>query len=325
MLSRANGRHTVPQIFIGDRHVGGSDDLAALEAGRRARLPAPGLSACASPFIQARTGVDPAANAAALAGAVAEAGAGGAAMLFTPEMSGLLDRDRARASVQYRREADDPVLARVRAAAAQAGIWVALGSLALLADADEGTGGEKLVNRSFLIDGSGAVRARYDKIHLFDVDLPTGESWRESASFAAGAQPVVADSPLGPIGLSICYDLRFAELYAALSGAGAVLLSVPAAFTVPTGEAHWHVLMRARAIESACFLVAAAQCGTHQDGRATYGHSLVVDPWGRILLDMGSDSPALGFADLDLAEVDAVRARLPVLAHRRALPPVRKE
>ena len=268
---------------------------------------------------QARTGVDPAANAAALADAVAEAGGGGAAMLFTPEMSGLLDRDRARAAAHYRSEADDPVLARVRAAAAEAGIWVALGSLALLAD-----DGERLVNRSFLIDANGAVRARYDKMHLFDVDLPTGESWRESASFAAGAQPVVADSPLGPIGLSICYDLRFAGLYAALTGAGAVLLSIPAAFTVPTGEAHWHVLMRARAIESACFLVAAAQCGTHEDGRVTYGHSLVVDPWGRVLLDMGSDSPALGFADLDLAEVDALRARLPVLAHRRALPPVHR-
>jgi predicted amidohydrolase len=240
-------------------------------------------------------------------------------MLFTPEMSGLLDRERGRAAAHYRREADDPVLARVRAAAAEAGIWVALGSLALLAD-----DGERLVNRSFLIDHAGAVRARYDKIHLFDVDLPSGESWRESASFVAGAQPVVADTPLGPIGLSVCYDLRFAGLYAALSGAGAVLLSVPAAFTVPTGEAHWHVLMRARAIESACFLVAAAQCGTHEDGRATYGHSLVVDPWGRVLLDMGSDSPALGFADLDLREVEAVRARLPVLAHRRALPPVQR-
>jgi predicted amidohydrolase len=266
---------------------------------------------------QARTGIDPAANAAALAGAVEDAGAGGATMLFTPEMSGLLDRDRQRAATHYRREEDDPVLARVRTAAAQAGIWVALGSLALLAP-----DGDRLVNRSFLIDGSGTVRARYDKIHLFDVDLPTGESWRESASFAAGAQPVVADSPLGPLGLSICYDLRFATLYAALSSAGARLLSVPAAFTVPTGEAHWHVLLRARAIESACFLVAAAQCGAHEDGRATYGHSLVVDAWGRILLDMGIESPALGFAELDFAQLDAVRARLPVLAHRRPLPPV---
>jgi predicted amidohydrolase len=268
---------------------------------------------------QARTGIDPAANADALVAAVKEAGTGGAAMLFTPEMSGLLDRDRVRAAVHYRREADDPVLARVREAAAQAGIWVALGSLALVAD-----DGERLVNRSFVIDDSGAIRARYDKIHLFDVDLPTGESWRESASFVAGIEPVLAETPLGPLGLSICYDLRFAGLYAALSSAGARVLTVPAAFTVPTGEAHWHVLMRARAIESACFLVAAAQCGEHEDGRATYGHSLVVDPWGRILLDMGDEGPALGFADVDLTEVDAVRARLPVLAHRRALPPVQR-
>jgi predicted amidohydrolase len=268
---------------------------------------------------QARTGIDPAANADALAAAVKQAGAGGAAMLFTPEMSGLLDRDRVRAAIHYRREADDPVLARVREAAAQAGIWVALGSLALVAD-----DGERLVNRSFVIDDSGAIRARYDKIHLFDVDLPTGESWRESASFVAGIEPVLAETPLGPLGLSICYDLRFAGLYAALSSAGARVLTVPAAFTVPTGEAHWHVLMRARAIESACFLVAAAQCGEHEDGRATYGHSLVVDPWGRILLDMGDEGPALGFADVDLTEVDAVRARLPVLAHRRALPPVQR-
>jgi predicted amidohydrolase len=266
---------------------------------------------------QARTGIDPAANADALAAAVRDAGTGEAEMLFTPEMSGLLDRDRARASTHYRREADDPVLARVQAAAAEAGIWVALGSLALLSE-----DGERLVNRSFLIDGSGSIRARYDKIHLFDVDLPTGESWRESASFVAGTRPVVAESPAGPLGLSICYDLRFAGLYAALSSAGARILSVPAAFTVPTGEAHWHVLLRARAIESACFLVAAAQCGEHEDGRGTYGHSLVVDSWGRILLDMGEEGPALGFADLDLAEVDAVRRRLPVLVHRRPLPPV---
>jgi deaminated glutathione amidase len=268
---------------------------------------------------QARTGIDPAANAAALEAAVAEAAAGGAAMLFTPEMSGLLDRNRERASAHYREEADDPVLARVRAAAARHGIWVELGSLALRA---EGEG--RLVNRSFLIDGAGAVRARYDKLHLFDVDLPTGESWRESAAFRPGTGAVVADSPLGPLGLSICYDLRFAALYAALSSAGAQVLSIPAAFTVPTGEAHWHVLMRARAIESACFVVAAAQCGTHEDGRVTYGHSLVVDPWGRTLLDMGGDGPGLGFAELDLAEVERVRGRVPVLNHRRDIPrPVR--
>jgi deaminated glutathione amidase len=268
---------------------------------------------------QARTGIDPARNAAALTGAVRDAAAGGAAMLFTPEMSGLLDRDRQRAAVHYRREADDPVLAEVRAAAEEAGIWVALGSLALLAEE-----GERLVNRSFLVDDRGEIRARYDKMHLFDVDLPTGESWRESASFQAGEQAVVAASPLGLLGLSICYDLRFSGLYAALSDAGATVLSVPAAFTVPTGEAHWHVLLRTRAIESACFVVAAAQCGEHEDGRATYGHSLVIDPWGRILLDMGAESPALGFADLAMEELVAVRERLPVLEHRKPIPrPVR--
>lgn len=267
---------------------------------------------------QARTGIDPAANAEDLAGAVREAAAGGAAILFTPEMSGLVDRDRARAAPHYRREAGDPVLARVREAAAEAGLWVQLGSLALLGEGAQGHG--RLVNRAFLIDDTGAVRARYDKLHLFDVDLPTGESWRESAAFAAGDGSVVVDSPVGALGLSICYDLRFAALYARLSDSGATVLSIPAAFTVPTGEAHWHVLLRARAIEAAAFVVAAAQSGTHADGRATYGHSLVADPWGRVLLEMGSDAPALGFADLDLAEVERVRGRLPVLRHRRPIP-----
>jgi predicted amidohydrolase len=268
---------------------------------------------------QARTGIDPAANAGALVQAVADSAAGGATMLFTPEMSGILDRDRNRAAPHYRREDDDPVLARVREAALEHRIWVELGSLALLAD-----DGHRLVNRSILIDDAGGIRARYDKMHLFDVDLPTGESWRESASFAAGEAPVLAESPLGPLGLSICYDLRFSGLYARLSEAGATVLSIPAAFTVPTGEAHWHVLLRARAIESEAFVIAAAQGGNHEDGRSTYGHSLVIDPWGRVLLDMGKDGPGVGFADLDMAVLGDVRARLPVLAHRRHIPePVR--
>lgn len=266
---------------------------------------------------QARTGIDPAANARALVDAVGAAAAGGAAMLFTPEMSGLLDRDRQRAAVHYRHEADDPVLAALRATARQAGIWVALGSLALVAEDDE-----RLVNRSFLIDDAGTIRARYDKLHLFDVDLATGESWRESAAFRPGEEAVAAETPVGKLGLSICYDLRFPALYQALSAAGATVLSIPAAFTVPTGEAHWHVLMRARAIENACFVVAAAQCGQHEDGRATYGHSLVVGPWGEVLLDMGNDAAGVGFADLDLTKVEEVRTRLPVIAHRRAIPPV---
>lgn len=266
-------------------------------------------------LFQARTGIDPRANARDLAARVEEAAAGGAAMLFTPEMSGLLDRDRERSAAHLRTEADDPVLAAVREAAAKAGIWVHLGSLALLGGADG-----KLVNRGFLIDDQGAVRARYDKIHLFDVDLPTGESWRESASYAGGERPVVADTPLGPVGLSICYDLRFADLYTRLSNTGARLFSVPAAFTVPTGRAHWHVLLRARAIEAGAFVVAAAQAGRHEDGRETWGHSLVVDPWGEVLLDMGADSPALGFADLDLGAVGVVRGRLPAIRHRRVIP-----
>lgn len=263
---------------------------------------------------QARTGIDPAANAEALVAAVAQAAAGGAAMLFTPEMSGLLDQDRGRAASRLRNEGEDEVLAAVCSAAAAAGIWVHLGSLALKAE-----DGDRLVNRGFVIDDAGRIRARYDKIHLFDVDLPTGESWRESAAYRPGERAVVADTPLGPIGLAICYDLRFADLFTALSNAGATLLSIPAAFTVPTGEAHWHVLMRARAIEAGSFLVAAAQCGEHEDGRRTYGHSLVVGPWGEVLLDMG-ERIGVGFADIDLARVEEVRARLPAIRHRRPIP-----
>ena len=266
-------------------------------------------------LLQMTSGVDPAANARIVTDAIAEAAAGGATMLFTPEMTGLVDRDRARAAAVLRREADDVVLAAARDAAAAHGIWLHLGSLALkLPDG-------KLANRGFVIDAAGAIRARYDKLHLFDVDLPTGESWRESASYTAGEGAVVVDTPLGTLGLSICYDLRFAALYAALSAGGATILSIPAAFTQPTGAAHWHLLQRARAVESAAFVVAAAQTGTHEDGRATYGHSLVVDPWGEVLLDMGTD-PGVGFAEIDLARVADVRARVPVLDHRRAIPEV---
>jgi len=267
-------------------------------------------------LFQARSGIDPAANAEELVRRVHEAAAAGAAMLFTPEMSGLLDRDRARAAAHLRAEADDIVLAAVREAAAEAGIWVHLGSLALLAER-----GDKLVNRGFVIDARGEIQARYDKIHLFDVDLPTGESWRESAAYRGGERAVVVDTPIGTLGLSICYDLRFADLYSALSNYGATIFSIPAAFTVPTGEAHWHVLMRARAIEAGAFVVAAAQVGTHEDGRSTWGHSLVVDPWGKPLLDMGGEAPGLGFAELDPKAVDEVRSRLPAIWHRRPIPP----
>lgn len=262
---------------------------------------------------QARTGIDPAANAAALVDAVAQAKAGGADMLFTPEMSGLLDRDRKRAVAHLTDEDGDPVLAKLRRAAADQGIWLHIGSLALTGGSDG-----RLVNRGFVIDDKGAIRARYDKIHLFDVDLPTGESWRESAAYAPGERSVIATTPWAKLGLSICYDMRFPDLYRALSNAGAEILAVPAAFTVPTGKAHWHVLLRARAIEAGAFVIAAAQSGEHEDGRATYGHSLVVDPWGEVLLDMG-EGEGLGFADLDMARLADVRARVPALQHRRSI------
>jgi len=265
---------------------------------------------------QAQSGIDPAANAERLAGAVREAAAGGAAMLFTPEMSGMLDRDRERALSKAGDEADDQVLAAVQAAASETGIWVHLGSLAVKGESS------KLANRGFVIDGQGEVRGRYDKIHLFDVDLPTGESWRESAMYVAGKDAVVVPgTPVGMLGLTICYDLRFPELFQRLSEAGAEVIAVPAAFTVPTGRAHWQVLMRARAIEAELFIVAAAQAGRHEDGRETYGHSLVADPWGELVLEMGGE-PGLAFAELDLQRIADVRARIPVHQHRRPIPPV---
>lgn len=264
-------------------------------------------------LLQMTSGIDPAANARTLVAGVAEARAGGAAMLFTPEMSGLLDSDRNRAAGSLMHEDEDRVLAAVREAAAKHGLWVHLGSLAVLRD--DG----KLANRGYVIDESGAIRATYDKMHLFDVDLPTGESWRESNSYTAGERAVTVRTPLGVLGLAICYDLRFPDLFRALSDAGATILTMPAAFTRPTGAAHWHILQRARAIEAAAFVISAAQTGEHEDGRKTYGHSLVVDPWGEVLLDMGEPA-GLGFAEIDQARVEAARARVPVLKHRRAIP-----
>ncbi len=266
---------------------------------------------------QTNSGLDPAENATALVSMVETSAKAGAAMVFTPEMSGLLDRDRARAAESIKRETDDKVLIALQKMALKHSIWIALGSLALAGECEDG----RLVNRSFVIDDSGTVRARYDKLHLFDVDLATGESWRESARYAPGDAAVVVDTPIATLGLSVCYDLRFPALYNALSDAGAQLLTVPAAFTVPTGEAHWHTLLRARAIENAAYVVAAAQSGLHQDGRSTFGHSLVVDPWGKVLLDMG-EGQGVGFAEIDLEVVQKARKQIPVLEHRRAIPHV---
>ena len=265
-------------------------------------------------LFQSTAGIEPQANARALVEAAAEAASGGAEMLFTPEMSGLLDRNSARAATNLRREDDDLVLAAAREAASRHGIWMHVGSLAVLLE--DG----KVANRSFVIDREGKVRATYDKLHLFDVDLPAGESWRESTVYSAGSRVVLVNgTPVGKIGLTICYDLRFPGLFARLAESDADLISVPAAFTVPTGKAHWHVLLRARAIEAGLFVVAAAQVGQHEDGRQTFGHSLVVDPWGEILLDMGERS-GVGFADIDLKHIDDVRSRIPALNHRRTIP-----
>jgi predicted amidohydrolase len=265
-------------------------------------------------LFQSTSGIDPAANARRLVDAVGEAAAGGAVMLFTPEMSGMLDRDSARAAVNLRAEAEDEVLAAACAAARSHRIWLHLGSLAVLLD------NGKVANRGFIIDPQGQIKARYDKIHLFDVDLPTGESWRESSVYAPGERAVLVDSsPVGKLGLTICYDLRFPALFERLAEAGAEVIAVPAAFTVPTGRAHWHVLLRARAIEAGVFVIAAAQVGRHEDGRETFGHSLVIDPWGEVLLDMGDD-PGLRFADIDMARIADVRSRIPALSHRRPIP-----
>jgi predicted amidohydrolase len=266
-------------------------------------------------LLQMTSGVDPAANGRTLVEGVAGAKAGGAAMLFTPEMSNLVDSNRDRSAGALQREEDDRVLASVRDAAAKHGIWVHLGSLAILREDGQ------VANRAFVIDDAGGIRARYDKMHLFDVDLPTGESWRESATYCRGERAVTVKTPVGMLGLAICYDIRFPDLFRALSNAGATLLAAPAAFTRPTGAAHWHILQRARAIEAAAFVVSAAQTGVHEDGRATYGHSLVVDPWGEVLLDMGEEA-GLGFAEIDQGRVEVARARVPVLKHRREIPEV---
>jgi predicted amidohydrolase len=259
------------------------------------------------------SGIDPTANGRAIVSAAEAAAAEGAAMVFTPEMSGLLDRDRRRAAPHVVIESANPVLAAARESAARTGVWIALGSLAVARD--DG----RWANRSFVIDGSGAIVARYDKIHMFDVDLSTGESWRESNAYAAGESVVTIDTPAGRLGLAVCYDIRFPALFEALGAARCDLIAIPAAFTVPTGQAHWHLLQRARAVEASAYVVAAAQVGAHEDGRRTYGHSLVVDPWGDVLLDLGDQAAGLGFAEIDRTRIAEVRAQLPSLANRRAI------
>lgn len=258
--------------------------------------------------------IDPMRNASDMQDAIAKAADDGAVMYFAPEMALLVDRDRARARKYMADEPHSMALQSLIAAAARYRIWVHIGSMPILDD-----GADKLANRSIIISPDGAIAARYDKMHLFDVDLASGETWRESSAYVGGKQPVVVQTPLGQMGLAICYDMRFPDLFSAYAKLGVDVLTLPSAFTVPTGEAHWHTLLRARAIESAAFVIAAAQCGVHEDGRQTYGHSLVVDPWGSILLDMG-DLPALACVDLDLDAIRRVRQQIPVHANRRNIP-----
>lgn len=262
-------------------------------------------------LLQMTSGIDPSANAQIIENALAKAAGEGAEMLFTPEMAGLLDSNRARAAPHIVAQQDSGFLRDMAGASARYGVALHIGSHPVLDR--EG----KWRNRSFLFDKSGKITGHYDKIHLFDVTLGNGNNWRESSAYGAGETPVIAESAIGKMGMTICYDMRFSGLYSLLVNNGAQLITVPAAFTVPTGKAHWHSLLRARAIEGQCYIIAAAQCGAHQDGRQTYGHSLVVDPWGDIILDMEQAS-GLGYAELSLEMVDKVRQKLPSLANQRA-------
>ncbi len=260
--------------------------------------------------MQLTSGPEPAANLAAASALIREAKAAGADLVMPPEITTLWGRRRRVMMAAARSEAEDTSGAAFRDLAAELGTWLLLGSLVLRASE------QKLANRSLLIDPSGRVAARYDKIHMFDVEIPDGQSYRESRAYEAGAEAVTADLPWGRLGLTVCYDLRFPHLYRSLAQAGAAFLTVPSAFTKYTGEAHWHVLLRARAIETGCFVFAPAQCGNHEGGRQTYGHSLIVAPWGEVLTD-GGEAPGVTLAEIDPAEVAKARAMIPALDHDR--------
>ena len=261
-------------------------------------------------MIQMRSGLDPATNLAAALKLIEEAKEASADYVLTPEMTNILAAKREQLFAKIVTEEQDETLTTLREVARKLAIYIHIGSLAIKASP------EKAANRSFLIDRRGEMVARYDKIHMFDVDLAGGESYRESNTYRPGELAMVADLPWGRLGLTVCYDLRFPALYRALAEAGASFLAIPSAFTRQTGEAHWHVLQRARAIENGCFVFAAAQGGKHENGRETYGHSLVVDPWGRILAEGGTE-PGVVMAQIDPSEVVAARSRIPSLHHGR--------
>ena len=242
----------------------------------------------------------------------------GADFVMTPENTGLTEPIGKLRREKARDEANHPVLTALREVAQETGVWLLIGSLAvdLSRELDTGQGEGRLANRSYLLDSSGAIIARYDKIHMFDVDLAGGESYRESNAFRPGGRMVLAETPWGVLGMTVCYDLRFPHLYRALAQAGADFLAVPSAFTVPTGKAHWHVLIRARAIENGCFVFAPAQWGEHAEGRRTYGHSLIVDPWGEVLADAG-EGVGIVSARIEISGIAKARRMVPSLQHDR--------
>ena len=266
-------------------------------------------------LIQTRTPASPAAGFAHVEPLIREAAAGGAKLILTPEGTNVLIQDRARREAVLATQDEDVAVLRLRDLARELGVWLLIGS-AIVRSGHEGDA--RAANRSLLVDDGGEVVAAYDKLHVFDVDLPTGERWRESAAIRPGDAAVVADTPWGRLGLTICYDIRFPQLYRALAKAGAGMISVPAAFTVPTGEAHWETLLRARAIETGCWILAPAQGGLHEDGRRTWGRSTVVAPWGEVAAKLDHDEPGVLFATLDLEAVDRARAAVPQLTHDRA-------
>ena len=261
-------------------------------------------------MIQMRSGLQPSVNIGEAARMIGEAKSAGADYVLTPEMTNILAAKREQLFAAVVEEEADASLATLRELARKLGIFVHVGSLAIKVSQD------RAANRSFLVDPKGNIVARYDKIHMFDVDLADGESYRESRNYRPGELAVLADLPWGRLGLTVCYDLRFPALYRALAEAGATMLTIPSAFTKQTGEAHWHVLMRTRAIENGSFVFAAAQGGRHENGRDTYGHSLIVDPWGRIIAEGGTE-PGVVMAEIDPAEIANARARIPSLQHGR--------
>jgi predicted amidohydrolase len=265
------------------------------------------IAAC----VQTNSGRDIDPNIAAATQLIRDASEAGAEFVFMPENVSLLEPDDRLLREKALTEQDHPAVAAFSALATELGIWLLVGSVSVRLP------GNKVANRSILIDPRGQLVARYDKIHMFDVDLGNGERYRESATIEPGTAAVVAPTPWGQLGMTVCYDLRFPHLYRKLAKSGAHFLSVPAAFTRTTGRAHWHVLQRARAIENGCYVFAAAQCGDHAEGRQTYGHSLIIDPWGTVLAD-GGEQPGFVLAKVDPAEVEEARRKIPSLSHDRS-------